>query len=64
MLEADVNIKLVANLRKNIKQIVNLEELAAGINKRKIIQKVNEFPCEKCYQEQKQVEKLMYNIIW
>ncbi|RUS22605.1 hypothetical protein BC937DRAFT_88242, partial [Endogone sp. FLAS-F59071] len=39
LLEADVNIKLVANLRKNIKQIVNLEELAAGINKRKIIQK-------------------------
>jgi signal recognition particle subunit SRP54 len=39
LLQADVNAKLVARLRNNIKSIVNLEELAAGINKRKLIQK-------------------------
>jgi signal recognition particle subunit SRP54 len=39
LLESDVNVKLVQNVRKNIKQIVNLEELAAGVNKRKLIQK-------------------------
>ena len=41
LLESDVNIKLVQNLRNNIKSIVNLESLASGINKRKIIQKVS-----------------------
>ena len=40
LLESDVNIKLVQNLRNNIKSIVNLESLASGVNKRKIIQKV------------------------
>lgn len=39
LLESDVNVRLVQNLRKNIKQIVNLEELGAGVNKRRIIQK-------------------------
>ncbi|TPX71079.1 hypothetical protein SpCBS45565_g01362 [Spizellomyces sp. 'palustris'] len=39
LLESDVNVRLVQNLRKNIKQIVNLEELAAGVNKRRVIQK-------------------------
>ncbi|TPX32609.1 hypothetical protein SmJEL517_g04326 [Synchytrium microbalum] len=39
LLEADVNVRLVQNLRKNIKNIVNLDELAAGVNKRKLIQK-------------------------
>ncbi|KAJ3124503.1 Signal recognition particle, partial [Nowakowskiella sp. JEL0407] len=39
LLESDVNVKLVGQLRKNIKEIVNLDELAAGVNKRRIIQK-------------------------
>eukprot|EP00163_Fabomonas_tropica_P004494 TRINITY_DN13964_c0_g1_i1.p1 TRINITY_DN13964_c0_g1~~TRINITY_DN13964_c0_g1_i1.p1 ORF type:complete len:457 (+),score=138.61 TRINITY_DN13964_c0_g1_i1:237-1607(+) len=36
---ADVNVKFVANLRKNVKKIVDLEELAAGVNKRRLLQK-------------------------
>lgn len=39
LLQADVNVKLVAGLRNNIKKRVNVEELAAGLNKRKIIEK-------------------------
>jgi signal recognition particle subunit SRP54 len=40
LVAADVNFQLVLKLRKNIKSQINLEELAAGLNKRKIIQKV------------------------
>lgn len=39
LLEADVNIKSVVQLRKNVTERVKLEELAAGVNKRKVIQK-------------------------
>lgn len=39
LLSADVNVRLVAGLRSNIKKRVNVEELAAGLNKRKIIEK-------------------------
>mmetsp|Transcript_15311 Transcript_15311/g.32918 ORF Transcript_15311/g.32918 Transcript_15311/m.32918 type:complete len:493 (+) Transcript_15311:239-1717(+) len=39
LLEADVNVKLVAQLRNNVKKRVSIEELAAGVNKRKLIQK-------------------------
>ncbi|KIY97276.1 hypothetical protein MNEG_10689, partial [Monoraphidium neglectum] len=39
LLQSDVNVRLVANLRANIKKRVNVEELAAGLNKRKIIEK-------------------------
>ncbi|TPX54923.1 hypothetical protein PhCBS80983_g05696 [Powellomyces hirtus] len=39
LLESDVNVKLVQNLRKNIKQIVNFEELGRGVNKRRLIEK-------------------------
>ena len=39
LLQADINVKLVAALRKNVKGKVNVEELAAGLNKRKIIEK-------------------------
>eukprot|EP00879_Flechtneria_rotunda_P006329 GHRR01006652.1.p1 GENE.GHRR01006652.1~~GHRR01006652.1.p1 ORF type:complete len:520 (+),score=205.24 GHRR01006652.1:452-2011(+) len=39
LLQADVNVRLVAGLRSNIKKRVNVEELAAGLNKRKIIEK-------------------------
>ncbi|PWA02578.1 hypothetical protein BB558_001275 [Smittium angustum] len=38
LLSSDVNIKLVFSLRENIKKTVNLEKLAAGVNKKKIIQ--------------------------
>lgn len=39
LLEADVNIRSVVQLRKNVTNRVNMEELAAGVNKRKLIQK-------------------------
>lgn len=39
LLQSDVNVRLVAALRTNIKKRVNVEELAAGLNKRKIIEK-------------------------
>jgi signal recognition particle subunit SRP54 len=39
LLQADVNVRLVANLRNGVKKRVNVEELAAGLNKRKIIEK-------------------------
>ncbi|KAF0925273.1 hypothetical protein E2562_015981 [Oryza meyeriana var. granulata] len=38
LLQADVHIKMVSDMRSNIRRIVNLEALAAGINKRRIIQ--------------------------
>lgn len=40
LMQADVNYQLVGKLRKNIKAKVNLEEMAAGHNKRKLIQQV------------------------
>ena len=40
LVEADVNIKLVAGLRNSIKKSVNFKELAPGVNKKRIIQKV------------------------
>ncbi len=39
LLEADVNVRAVQTLRKNVTRRVNLEELAAGVNKRKLIQR-------------------------
>jgi signal recognition particle subunit SRP54 len=41
LMEADVNIKLVATLRKAIKSSVNFKELAPGVNKKKVIQKAS-----------------------
>ncbi|PVU94257.1 hypothetical protein BB561_002684 [Smittium simulii] len=38
LLSSDVNVKLVLKLRENIKKTVDLDKLAAGINKNKIIQ--------------------------
>ncbi|XP_051135979.1 signal recognition particle 54 kDa protein 2-like [Andrographis paniculata] len=38
LLQSDVQFKLVRDMQTSIKRIVNLEELAAGHNKRKIIQ--------------------------
>ncbi|CAG8645206.1 15146_t:CDS:10 [Dentiscutata erythropus] len=39
LLEADVNVRLVGSLRNNVKTAVNIQDLAAGINKRRVIQK-------------------------
>ena len=39
LLEADVNVKVVMELRKAIKSRVSLEEESAGTNRRKMIQK-------------------------
>ena len=38
-MESDVNIKLVQNLRNSVKKIVNLSEVPANVNKKKLIQK-------------------------
>ncbi|XP_058780453.1 signal recognition particle subunit SRP54 2-like [Vicia villosa] len=38
LLQSDVQFKLVRDMQTNIKKIVNLQDLAAGHNKRKIIQ--------------------------
>lgn len=38
LLEADVNIMLVKRLRENVKQAIDFEEVAQGLNKRIIIQ--------------------------
>jgi signal recognition particle subunit SRP54 len=35
-----VNVRIVAELRKNIQTRVNLEEAAAGTNRRRLIQRV------------------------
>jgi signal recognition particle subunit SRP54 len=37
LLEADVNVKLVQTLRKNVKEAVNLKQLPPGVNKQRII---------------------------
>jgi len=39
LLEADVNVRLVGNLRKSIKASVNFKELAPAVNKKRLIQK-------------------------
>ncbi|CAF0813666.1 unnamed protein product [Adineta ricciae] len=38
LLEADVNVLLVKQLRENVKKAINLEETAVGLNKRRLIQ--------------------------
>jgi len=38
LLEADVNVKLVGRLRKNVRAAVDFEDMAAGLNRRRIIQ--------------------------
>jgi signal recognition particle GTPase len=38
LLEADVNVKLVGRLRQNVREAIDFDEMAAGLNKRKIIQ--------------------------
>ncbi|BHF78950.1 Signal recognition particle [Sparganum proliferum] len=38
LIEADVNIRLVKQLRENVKALMNFDELAAGMNRRKLIE--------------------------
>ena len=38
LLEADVNVKLVGRLRQNVRDAIDFDEMAAGLNKRRIIQ--------------------------
>lgn len=38
LLESDVNIKLVKKLRENVRSVIDFEEMAAGLNKRRMIQ--------------------------
>lgn len=40
LLEADVNIKLVSSLRNSIKKRIAFDDMAAGVNKRRVIQSV------------------------
>jgi len=44
LVTADVNFNLVIKLRKNITEKVKIEDMAAGLNKRKIIQQVHPPP--------------------
>lgn len=40
LMEADVNIKLVAGVRKSIRNAVNFKDMQPGVNKKRLIQKV------------------------
>jgi signal recognition particle subunit SRP54 len=39
LLQADVNVRLVSELRVGVKKRVNIEQLAAGLNKQRVIEK-------------------------
>lgn len=39
LIESDVNVKLVAQLRDNIKKTINFDDMAGGVNKRRLIQR-------------------------
>ncbi|KAG1682321.1 Signal recognition particle protein [Nymphon striatum] len=38
LLEADVNIKLVKKLRENVRSVIDFDDMAGGLNKRRMIQ--------------------------
>lgn len=38
LLEADVNVVLVKRLRENVRAVIDFEEMAGGLNKRRMIQ--------------------------
>jgi signal recognition particle subunit SRP54 len=40
LLASDVNVQLVQRLRTNIKAAVNVQDVGAGINKKRLVQKV------------------------
>lgn len=43
LLASDVNVQLVQRLRTNIKAAVNVQDVGAGINKKRLVQKVRFF---------------------
>jgi len=66
LLQADVQFKMVRDMQANIKRIVNLEALAAGTNKRRIMQQVRgvlvrHLICAICVQS---VKSLDFCVIW
>lgn len=38
LLEADVNIRLVKKLRENVRAVIDFDDMAGGLNKRRMIQ--------------------------
>uniref|UniRef100_A0A1I8J071 SRP54_N domain-containing protein n=1 Tax=Macrostomum lignano TaxID=282301 RepID=A0A1I8J071_9PLAT len=38
LIESDVNVQLVRQLRENVRGVINFEEMAGGLNKRRMIQ--------------------------
>lgn len=40
LLQSDVNVKIVAKLRNNVKKRVNMEQMAEGLNRQRVIEKV------------------------
>lgn len=38
LLESDVNIRLVKQLRENVKSVIDFDDMAGGLNKRRMIQ--------------------------
>ena len=38
LLEADVNVRMVNTLRQNVRSAIDFDNMAAGLNKRRIIQ--------------------------
>jgi signal recognition particle subunit SRP54 len=40
LLQSDVNVKIVAKLRNNVKKRVNMEQMADGLNRQRVIEKV------------------------
>lgn len=38
LLEADVNIRLVKKLRENVRTVIDFDDMAGGLNKRRMIQ--------------------------
>lgn len=40
LLQADVNVRLVAGMRVNVKKRVNSDESARGLNKQRLVEKV------------------------
>uniref|UniRef100_A0AC34RF66 Signal recognition particle SRP54 helical bundle domain-containing protein n=1 Tax=Panagrolaimus sp. JU765 TaxID=591449 RepID=A0AC34RF66_9BILA len=39
LIESDVNVKLVIELRNNVKKALNFEEISGGVNKKRVIHK-------------------------
>ena len=38
LLESDVNVRLVKQLRENVRSVIDFDEMAQGLNKRRMIQ--------------------------